>query len=235
MTYEEHEITLEAHDRLLMYSDGLVEAHSDAGEMFGFPRVMGLFGAAPEARSAIDTLIGALDSFTGADAEQEDDITIVSIMRLGPEESPDRSGASTVLGEFQVASEPGNEQVAMQWITEAVGSLGLSPDTVERLRTAVSEAVMNAIEHGNGGRADLPVALSAVTSGGELVVRVVDHGTSLVPDAPAPDLDLKLAGLQPARGWGLFLIRNMVDDVRQQAGDGTHTLELVVRLSKAGE
>ena len=37
-------------------------------------------------------------------------------------------------------------------------------------------------------------------------------GLRALPDSPElPDLDAKLAGLQRPRGWGLFLVRSMVD------------------------
>jgi anti-sigma regulatory factor (Ser/Thr protein kinase) len=39
-----------------------------------------------------------------------------------------------------------------------------------------------------------------------------------------------LAGLQTARGWGLFLIKNMVDEMRVTTDATTHTLELVMHL-----
>jgi serine phosphatase RsbU (regulator of sigma subunit) len=39
MPYEEEEADLAAGDDLLLYSDGLVEAHAPEGEMFGFPRL----------------------------------------------------------------------------------------------------------------------------------------------------------------------------------------------------
>src|ERR687889_1314417 len=42
MGYEEKEIILGAGDRALFYSDGLVEAHNQEGEMFGFPRLQAL-------------------------------------------------------------------------------------------------------------------------------------------------------------------------------------------------
>src|ERR671917_656483 len=38
MSYEEKEITLKPGDSVLLYSDGLVEAHDPRREMFGFPR-----------------------------------------------------------------------------------------------------------------------------------------------------------------------------------------------------
>ncbi len=39
MTYDEYEGTLELGESILIYSDGLVEAHNPQGEMFGFPRL----------------------------------------------------------------------------------------------------------------------------------------------------------------------------------------------------
>ena len=101
---------------------------------------------------------------------------------------------------------------------------------VERLGTAVSDA-MNAIEHGNQGRAEIPVEVEVATSGGELVVRIRDVGEGPnATDVEQPDIEAKLAGLQKPRGWGLFLIENMVDEIRVLDADGRHTVELVLRL-----
>ena len=50
-----------------------------------------------------------------------------------------------------------------------------------------------------------------------------------------PDLEAKLAGLQKPRGWGLFLIENMVDELRVSDADGRHTVELVLNLEGGGD
>jgi serine phosphatase RsbU (regulator of sigma subunit) len=81
MGYEEMEIVLEAGDRVLFYSDGLVEAHDPKGEMFGFPRLRALIAERGEERSLVDLLMEELYSFTGEGWEQEDDITIVTLER----------------------------------------------------------------------------------------------------------------------------------------------------------
>ncbi len=49
-------------------------------------------------------------------------------------------------------------------------------------------------------------------------------------DVESPDIEAKLAGLQKPRGWGLFLIKNMVDEIRVHDADGRHTVELVLEL-----
>ena len=90
---------------------------------------------------------------------------------------------------------------------------------------------MNAIEHGNQGRSDIPVEVEVVTTGGELVVRIRDVGEGpSATDVEEPDIEAKLAGLQKPRGWGLFLIENMVDEIRVLDADDRHTVELVLQL-----
>jgi serine phosphatase RsbU (regulator of sigma subunit) len=86
MAYEEQEITLEAGESALFYSDGLVEAHNPEGEMFGFPRLRALVAKHGEDRSLGNILLEELYSFVGEGWEQEDDITLLTLER-----SPTRS------------------------------------------------------------------------------------------------------------------------------------------------
>jgi serine phosphatase RsbU (regulator of sigma subunit) len=81
MGYEEKEITLEAGEAALFYSDGLVEAHDPKGEMFGFPRLRDLIAEYGEERALEDFLLEELYSFVGEGWEQEDDITLLTLKR----------------------------------------------------------------------------------------------------------------------------------------------------------
>src|SRR5918998_613274 len=84
MGYEEMELVLEGGDRVLFYSDGLVEAHDPKGEMFGFPRLRALVAEHGEKRSLGDLLLEELYSFAGERWEQEDDITLLTLRRTAP-------------------------------------------------------------------------------------------------------------------------------------------------------
>jgi serine phosphatase RsbU (regulator of sigma subunit)/anti-sigma regulatory factor (Ser/Thr protein kinase) len=235
MHYEEKEVGLAAGDSLLLHSDGLAEAHGPDREMFGFPRLAKLAGDRPAGEELIDLLLAELARFTGPGWEQEDDITLVTLRRTaGAAAGSGLAEADRVLAEFEVPSQAGNERMAIDQVTEAVGELGLPPARLERLKTAVGEAAMNAIEHGNAGRPGLSVGVRVVASREELTVRVTDHGGGKpIPEAPTPDLEAKLSGEQSARGWGLFLIKNMVDELRTSADGQHHVIELVMRLSQA--
>jgi len=81
MSYEEKETILHSGEAALLYSDGLVEAHDPAGDMFGFPRLRALIAEHGEKRSLGDVLLEELYSFTGERWEQEDDITLLTLRR----------------------------------------------------------------------------------------------------------------------------------------------------------
>jgi anti-sigma regulatory factor (Ser/Thr protein kinase) len=221
---------------MLLHSDGLAEAHGPDREMFGFPRVAALVGEATDGEALIERLLQELSGFTGADWEQEDDITLVTLeRRAGPPaaavspQEPER-----LLAEFDVPSQPGNERLAIDGVVKAVAELDLPDPRLERLKTAVGEATMNAMEHGNDNRPELPVGVRVVADASDLRVQITDQGGHRpLPEVELPDLDAKLSGLQTPRGWGLFLIQNMVDDLRTSADDRHHTIELVMHLKEA--
>ena len=231
MTYEEKETTLQPGDSVLLHSDGVVEAHDPERGMFGFPRLKETVGEAPGGQRLIDRVLVDLDEFTGPGAEQEDDITMVTLERSGGGRSADEEPNGRVLAEFALPSEPGGEREAMARVKHAVEGLGLEPIRLERLGTAVAEATMNAMEHGNEYRADRPVSIRVLHSPDRLRVLVNDAGErGELPPTEAPDLEAKLEGRQAPRGWGLFLIEKMVDEARVRSeGDG-HTLELILHL-----
>jgi serine phosphatase RsbU (regulator of sigma subunit)/anti-sigma regulatory factor (Ser/Thr protein kinase) len=237
MSYEEKEAVLAPGDIVLLHSDGIAEAHNEEREMFGFPRLTGLVERGTGGGELIDQVLTELDRFTGPGWEQEDDITLVALQRgLGASVVALGGDGRRVLADFEIPSEPGNEREVMARVADAVAALGLTNDRLERLKTAVAEASMNAIEHGNENRPELPVAVHVAASESELLVRITDQGGErALPDAEQPDLEAKLAGLQRPRGWGLFLIKNMVDEMVVSADETHHTVELIVHLKGDGD
>ena len=140
------------------------------------------------------------------------------------------------LDAFELPSQPGNERLALARVAETVQGLGLSDARLEKLKTAVAEATMNAIEHGNGNRAEIPVEVEVTQNGDEIVVAISDQGgeaPSTPKSAEEPDLLKKLDGGQSPRGWGLFLIRNMVDAMDITINGQRHTIWLTMRTGGA--
>ena len=83
MSYEEKETTLVPGDVVLLCTDGLVEAHSPQGEMFGSPRLRDLLSDRSEGeRGLCAALMEELEHFTGEGWKQEDDITLLTLKRF---------------------------------------------------------------------------------------------------------------------------------------------------------
>jgi serine/threonine-protein kinase RsbW len=140
------------------------------------------------------------------------------------------------LDAFELPSEPGNERLALARVEQSVRGLGLPDSRLEKLKTAVAEATMNAIEHGNKYRADIPVEVEVTQNGDEIIVAISDQGGDSSADggsAEEPDLLKKLDGGQSPRGWGLFLIRNMVDAMDITTNGQRHTIWLTMRTGGA--
>lgn len=232
MDYEERSHTLTDGDVMVLTSDGITEAHDPTGEMYGFARLLGRVAAPTPDGDFVSAVVDDVERHTGPDAEQEDDITLVVVRRTASARASAAAFASdggAVLATFAIASEEGNERLAIDKVVEAVTGVGLDPARLEKLKTAVGETVMNAIEHGNEYRADLDVAVEVSATPGAVSVRVTDHGGDrAISDPVLPDIEAKLAGEQTPRGWGLFLVGQMVDHVKATAENGLHTVELVI-------
>jgi len=230
--YEEVEGTIAPDSNVLLYSDGLVEAHDSDREMFGFDRLRDALVVDDAGSELLDRLLETLRTFTGPDHEQEDDITLVTLRRSAG--VADSSADSTALTSFSLPGLAGNDREAMDRVAAAVADLELPPDRVDRLKTAVSEAAMNAIEYGSHGRADVPFDVDVVVTPADVIVRVTDRALSgpVPTDPETPDLERKLAGDQKPRGWGLFLIEHMVDAIDVSADEAAGTQTVTLRIAR---
>ncbi|RRR65018.1 MAG: ATP-binding protein [Candidatus Viridilinea halotolerans] len=110
-------------------------------------------------------------------------------------------------------SELGYEVIARDAVSAFARRLGLSAERVEDLKTALSEACINAIEHGNSLRPDLRVFIHCHLEPDRLVIEVIDQGaTEFVARDNVLSISEKIAGLGSLRGMGLMLISQLCDE-----------------------
>ncbi|HIG73769.1 MAG TPA: ATP-binding protein [Bacteroidetes bacterium] len=110
------------------------------------------------------------------------------------------------------------------WAREA----GLSERAARQIRTAVDEAVANAIEHGIGDRAAETVTIQARAEAGGLAVVVRHRGDRFDPTAPpVPLADVRKR--RAVHGYGLHLLRALVDELGYTHSRGTNEVRLVKR------
>jgi serine/threonine-protein kinase RsbW len=136
----------------------------------------------------------------------------------------------------RLPSELGFEKVAMSTAASMAALMGFSSDRIEDLKTAVAEACINAIEHGNQLNNSLSVGVVLSTTDDELEVKVIDDGAGVHGTPHKVDIDRKMHGEEDPRGMGMFLIQALVDEAEWHQGPpGKSFVRLVIRLDKENQ
>jgi serine/threonine-protein kinase RsbW len=139
--------------------------------------------------------------------------------------------------EVRLPSRLGYEKVAMSTAAAVAKLLGFKPERVEDLKTAVAEACINAIEHGNLMNEDLSVGVILSSMDDALEVKVIDDGNGLRKLPVKPDIDRKIHGEEDPRGMGMFLIQALVDEAEwvKGANGKSSYVRLLIRLDKESD
>lgn len=120
------------------------------------------------------------------------------------------------------------ELLAARAVEDVGTRLGFAHDTLEEVKLAVVEACLNALEHGSG-QVEVDVAGYPDGETARIEVLVTDHGPGFEPDkVPAPRLEAKLHGNRK-RGWGLELMRHLMDQVDVVSAPGYTQVRLLRR------
>jgi len=125
----------------------------------------------------------------------------------------------------------GCEKVAMDFAASVARSMNFPADRVEDLKTAVAEACTNAIEHGNKMDASMKVGISLTVDKGRLQVAVQDEGAG-IGRIPTPNIDSKIEGKSDPRGWGIFLIKSLMDEVTFESTPEGNVVKMIIHLEK---
>ena len=134
--------------------------------------------------------------------------------------------------EVTVASELGYERIARASAATFAGMIGFAADRIEDVKTAVAEAVINAIQHGNRENRDARVTVSMVFKGDTLHIAVTDSGPGIAELPPKPNIDRIIEDLDPPVGFGTFLIRQLADTVEfNEMTDGGHVVKMTINLN----
>jgi serine/threonine-protein kinase RsbW len=119
---------------------------------------------------------------------------------------------------------PEMEIEASKTATAIAEFIGMSPDRIDEVRMAVVEACINALEHSRAADREVFVTFEVVGAKDpeKLRITVRDSGVGFSPEElTEPTIEEKLKS-QRKRGWGLKIIRGLMDEVEIHSGsEGT--------------
>ncbi|NJL05586.1 MAG: ATP-binding protein [Chloroflexaceae bacterium] len=146
-----------------------------------------------------------------------------------------RSKPSEKMIELRLPSKLGYERVAMDAAASLASRMGFETDRVSALKTAVSEAVTNAIEHGNQHDEAMKVVVLLTVRGDELIVSVTDQGHKTIDEAYVSRVPQISEAMKrdDKGGWGIWLIQELMDEVEfTTAPSGGNQVRMVIHLER---
>jgi len=122
---------------------------------------------------------------------------------------------------------PEMEIEASKTATAIAESIRMSPDRIDEVRMAVVEACINALEHSHASDEKVVVTFEVLGERDpeKLRITVQDKGGGFSPEEiEEPDITKKIKGVGPPRGWGLKIMRGLMDEVEIRSGPGGTTV-----------
>ena len=133
--------------------------------------------------------------------------------------------------EVSLPSKLGYERIAMDCSASFAKMAGFTPQRIEDLKTAVAEACLNAIEHGNKNHPDTRVLVTMNFKDDRFSVSVKDGGNGISRLPRDRTVMRRIENLEPPKGLGIYLIKQLMDEVEfnNMTKDG-HTVKMVIKL-----
>jgi serine/threonine-protein kinase RsbW len=133
--------------------------------------------------------------------------------------------------QITLPSQLGYESIVRGGLAAFAKDLGFPLSRIEDLKTAVSEAVINAVQHGNKGRPNAQVIVTITFQRGILLISVTDEGKGMKQEPKDPDINRIIDNLDPPVGFGVFLMKRLMDglEFRKLSSKG-HEVKMTMKL-----
>ncbi len=157
-------------------------------------------------------------------------------------DTPENVRRKESTGKLQIATPGDGSYLAYirSIITDLAGKIGFPEDEIAKIEMAVDEACSNVLEHAyardkkwHWQHRDPEIRLDIRTEDGRLVIEINDHGQRVdLSDYRPTNIDERIQQMKPG-GYGIFIMRNFMDEVQYSSSETTgNTLRLVKYLKK---
>jgi len=115
---------------------------------------------------------------------------------------------------MSVPMELNQELKVIERVEKLARELGFDRDSIDEIKLAVIEAVINAIEHGSNAERIVYITFGLSRQPLRMTITISDSGVGFDPDSVRePDIKEKINKHDRKRGWGLKIMRSLMDEV----------------------
>jgi len=214
MRYRNYEVQLQRGAKLFVYTDGLVEATNAANDAFGLEKTLTALNEvkAQDPQAILTYVKEKVDAFAG-DAPQFDDLTMLCLEYRGTQ------NAVTLDATLE------NVATAIDFVSDKTKSLPFAHKEQYHIEMAVDEIISNVARYAYEKRTGT-VDIMVHTDNKGLTITVSDSGIPYNPlEKDDPDVTLS-ADERGIGGYGIFLVKKMMDEVAYRFEDGKNILTM---------
>lgn len=125
------------------------------------------------------------------------------------------------------------ELVATQTADVVSKHMQLSEEKSAEISMALIEACINAFEH---SESKSEVYIHFIIDDDNLMIKVIDKGIGFdASQVKIPKIESKINSDEPKRGWGLMLIKELMDSVDFESSDSGTTLTMIKKKDQNDE
>ena len=215
--YREYELTLQAGDRLFVYTDGVPEATDKNHVLYGTDRMLEALneGKTLPCRQLLELVHRRVDEFVG-EADQFDDITMLCI---------EIRDTATEMKKLSLVPSPEAVPTALAFFEAQLAAADVSPKLSAQISVAVDEVFSNIARYSGATLATLGCQFTDK----EITLRFSDNGRPYDPtETPDPDTTLSAEEREPG-GLGIFIVKKSMDEMHYEYTDGLNILTLKKR------
>jgi sigma-B regulation protein RsbU (phosphoserine phosphatase) len=220
LSFQRRDVRLQPGDALLLYTDGVTEAHDPESQLFGEERLLEHLSGQPpgDPRALAQGVRDAVRVFAKS-APQFDDIAILIVRR------PPRAGDVVASAEAHLDLDGGTEELgrARVWLEGWCASQGVGAEALHDLDLALEEVVANVVHHGYGSARGGRMGLRLALAGDVVRLEIRDRAAAFNPlhaEGPAP------RSAEGGGGLGVHLVRRIMDRVEYARENGENLLVL---------
>ncbi|MCR5350709.1 MAG: SpoIIE family protein phosphatase [Acholeplasmatales bacterium] len=215
--YEEHTIKLEKGDKILLYTDGVTEAHNSNNELYGNKRLVD-FVKKSKGFTVKDLVLGLkddVDLFQNGN-EQFDDITLLAFEYL----------EEAVIMESRIFEADVKElNNLFDYSSSLLRVLNFSNKDIIMINTALEEVFVNVAKYAYNGTGTVEVSLSNDKKSVTFVFK--DNGVRFNPlEREDPNITAS-SDEREIGGLGIFMVKKIMDEVKYDYIDNQNVLTLV--------
>ena len=224
--YTDTKTVLSPGDTVFVYTDGVPDAESAEGKPFGMQRLIDVLNSCRE-KTVPDTLNSVLDAVRGySDIDSQfDDITMLCVRYMGDEAGKYKETTLQAVIE--------NAPVAMEFLEKELKRVRCGDKLNRRIVLAMEEIFVNVVSYAykeDAGDVNLKVSYPVPYT---VQIEVTDSGVKYNP-LTKPDPDTKIPLKKRGKGgMGIFLAKNIMDEMEYEYKDGCNHLTMRKRYKGA--